>query len=164
VNRPLYVGVIGGRSCSPDTAALAFEVGRRIAAEGWILVCGGGGGVMAEACRGAAKAGGLTLGILPGMNREDANPHLTCSVVTGLGEMRNSLVVRSSRAVIALAGSCGTLAEIALANCAGIPVVGLSSWRCRPGEDTDHPGLYSFEASSAAEAVDWIKQRLGPES
>ncbi len=161
--RPLYVGVIGGRRCSRETAALAYDLGRRIAAEHWILVCGGGGGVMAEACRGAQAAGGLTVGILPGSSREEANSYLSCSLPTGMAEMRNSLVVRSSHALVALAGSYGTLSEIALANCAALPVVSLSSWSCDPAQNAGR-GLYSFEASDPEAAVAWLKQRFSSDA
>jgi uncharacterized protein (TIGR00725 family) len=124
----VYVGVIGGRRCTAEIAELAFQVGRGIAEHGWILVCGGMGGVMEHACRGARSQNGVTLGILPGNSRSNENPYLSCSIVTGLGEARNVLVVKSSRAIIAVDGSYGTLSEIALANAAGIPVVGLRSW------------------------------------
>ncbi|GAG43445.1 unnamed protein product, partial [marine sediment metagenome] len=82
----MYVGVIGGRRCSAEIAELAFELGGLIAGEGWILVCGGMGGVMEQACRGARSRGGVTLGILPGNSRSAGNPYLSYSVVTGLGE------------------------------------------------------------------------------
>jgi uncharacterized protein (TIGR00725 family) len=163
MTRPLYVGVIGGRRCSRETAALARELGRLIAGEHWILVCGGGGGVMEEACRGANKAGGLTVGILPGMTREGANPYLSCSLPTGLGEMRNSLVVRSSQAIVALAGSYGTLAEIALANCAAVPVVSLGSWRCDPAANGGRE-LYSFQAADPAGAVAWLRRQFAAQA
>ena len=157
--RALYVGVIGGRRCSGETAALAREAGRRIAGEGWILVCGGAGGVMAAACRGASEAGGLTCGILPGMSREEANPYLTCSLPTGLGEMRNALVVRASSALIALEGSYGTLSEIALANAAAVPVVYLSP---RPDNGPDAPDLplFRFRTGDPAAAVAWIRENI----
>jgi uncharacterized protein (TIGR00725 family) len=125
----VYVGVIGGRRCGGEIAEIAYRVGAGIAEEGWILVCGGMGGVMEQACRGAISRDGITLGILPGNSRDTANPYLSCSVVTGLGEARNVLVVKSSRAIIAVDGSYGTLSEIALANAAGIPVIGLHSWQ-----------------------------------
>jgi len=94
-----------------------------------VLVCGGLGGVMEAACRGAKSAGGLTVGILPGVSRRDANPHVDVPVVTGMGEARNVLVVQSAQAVIAVSGEYGTLSEIAHALKIGIPVVGLSTWR-----------------------------------
>jgi uncharacterized protein (TIGR00725 family) len=91
-------------------------------------VCGGLGGVMEAACRGAAGAGGTTLGLLPGTDRHDANPHVSVAVATGLGEGRNALVVRAADAVVAIGGGYGTLSEIALALKAGKPVIGLGTW------------------------------------
>ncbi len=155
----MYVGVIGGRRCSPEVAELAFELGALIAAQGWTLVCGGMGGVMEQACRGARSRGGVTLGILPGNSRSAANPYLSYSVVTGLGEARNVLVVKSSRVLIAVSGSYGTLSEIALANAAGIPVVGLRSWRIDPGQNRDQ-GLFVQEVDSPSEAIRVIKSLL----
>jgi uncharacterized protein (TIGR00725 family) len=155
----LYVGVIVGRRSSPEIAELAFELGGLIAAEGWILVCGGMGGVMKQACRGARSRGGVTLGILPGNSRSSANPYLSYSVVTGLGEARNVLVVKSSQALIAVSGSYGTLSEIALANAADIPVVGLRSWKLDPKQNRDQ-GLFVQEADSPTEAIRVIKSLL----
>jgi uncharacterized protein (TIGR00725 family) len=148
----VYVGVIGERRCSGEIADLAFETGRLIAAQGWILVCGGMGGVMEHACRGARSAGGLTLGILPGDSRRGGNPYLSYSVVTGLGEARNVLVVKSSQAIIAISGSYGTLSEIALANAAGVPVVGLRSWRLDAGQNRGQ-SLYVREVEEPPAAI-----------
>jgi len=147
-----YVGVIGGRRCGAEIAELAFQVGRGIAEQGWILVCGGMGGVMEQACKGARSRNGITLGILPGNARHSANPYLSCSVVTGLGEARNVLVVKSSQVIIAVDGSYGTLSEIALANAAGIPVVGLRSWRLDP-EQNRGQGLFVRVVESPGEAI-----------
>jgi uncharacterized protein (TIGR00725 family) len=152
IAKAVYVGVIGGRRCSNEIAELAFQVGSGIAEEGWILVCGGMSGVMEQACRGARSRNGVTLGILPGSSRDSGNPYLSCSVVTGLGEARNVLVVKSSQAIIAIDGSYGTLSEIALANAAGIPVVGLRSWQVQK--------LFSREVDSPAEAIRVIKSLI----
>jgi hypothetical protein len=103
-------------------------VGRALAEAGAVLVCGGLGGVMEAACRGAQEAGGTTVGILPGHDRADANPYVDVAVATGLGEARNALVVRAADALIAVGGEYGTLSEIALALKAGKPVVGIDSW------------------------------------
>jgi len=124
----MFVAVIGNGRCSADVAALAEAVGRELAQRGAVLVCGGLGGVMEAACRGAKSAGGLTIGILPGTSRRDANPYVDVPVVTGMGEARNVLVVQSAQAVIAVHGEYGTLSEIAHALKLGIPVVGLSTW------------------------------------
>lgn len=109
----------------------AENVGAELARRGAVVVCGGLGGVMQAACRGAVHAGGTTLGILPGNDRAAANPWVTVAVATGLGELRNGLVVRASDAVIAIAGEFGTLSEIALALKAGRRVVGLGTWEIR---------------------------------
>jgi uncharacterized protein (TIGR00725 family) len=103
-------------------------VGRGLAEAGAILVCGGLGGVMEAACRGAAEAGGLTVGILPGEDRAAANPWVRVAVATGMGELRNGLVVRAADALVAVGGSWGTLSEIALAVRTGRPVVGVGTW------------------------------------
>jgi uncharacterized protein (TIGR00725 family) len=107
-----------------------------VAEAGAVLVCGGLGGVMEAACRGAQRAGGLTLGILPGRDRAEANPHVDVAIPTGLGEARNALVVHAADAVVAVAGEYGTLSEIALALQAGIPVVGLDTWELARGGAT----------------------------
>jgi uncharacterized protein (TIGR00725 family) len=125
----ISVAVVGAGSCDPQIAAWAEEVGRRLAEAGAVLVCGGRGGVMEAACRGAKKSGGLTVGILPGVDRSEANAFLDLALPTGLGEARNVLVVRAADAVIAIAGEFGTLSEIAFALKIGKPVIGLSTWQ-----------------------------------
>ena len=107
---------------------MAEQVGRQIARRGAVLVCGGRGGVMEAACRGAKAEGGTTVGILPGMDRQEANAYVDVPVVTGLGEARNAIVVRTADAVIAVSGGYGTLSEIGLALKMGRPVVGLGTW------------------------------------
>lgn len=124
----IFIAVIGGGDVSSQVAALAEEVGREIARRGAVLVCGGLGGVMEAACRGASREGGLTIGILPGENRQAANPYVRIPIVTGLGYARNVAVVRSAQAVIAVDGSYGTLSEIGHALQSNIPVIGLNTW------------------------------------
>ena len=126
---PPYVGVVGP-SGAPDSVVLeaAEEVGRLLAMAGAVVVTGGGTGVMEAASRGAAAAGGTTLGLLPGVARHEGNPHLTVAVPTGLGEMRNALLVRTVDALVAVGGSWGTLSEIALACRTGVPVFALHGW------------------------------------
>lgn len=124
----MQIGVIGPGACAPEVARLAERVGAGIARRGAVLVCGGLGGVMEAAARGARDAGGTTLGILPGTDPRAANPHVGIVVPSGLGEARNALVVRASRAIVAVHGGYGTLSEIALALKTGVPVVGLESW------------------------------------
>jgi len=123
-----HVAVVGGGTPDPAADAAATEVGRLVAEAGAVLVCGGLGGVMEAACRGAAEAGGLTVGILPGGDRDAANPWVRVAVATGLGELRNGVVVGSADVVVAIGGEYGTLSEIALALRAGRPVVGLGTW------------------------------------
>ena len=108
-----YVAVIGGTEVSSSVAADAEEVGRLLAEAGVIVVTGGREGVATAASRGAMEAGGLTVGILPGRDRDEANPWVRVAVPTGLGEMRNALVVMDADAVIAFPGAYGTLTEIA---------------------------------------------------
>jgi hypothetical protein len=124
----IFIGVIGGSEVSPQIADLAEEVGREIARRGAVLVCGGLGGVMEAACRGASSEGGLTIGILPGDSRQTANPYVRIPIVTGIGYARNVAVVKSTQAVIAIDGSYGTLSEIGHALQSGVPVIGLKTW------------------------------------
>ena len=128
-----HVAVCGPDPASDEVAAMAEEVGRLLARAGAVLVCGGLGGVMEAAARGASEEGGVTLGILPGKSRASANPHLTVSIPTGMGEMRNALIVRSADVLIAVAGEFGTLSEIAFALKSGVPVVGLRTWELSKG-------------------------------
>ena len=127
-DKHIFIAVIGGGEVSPQVVALAEEVGREIARRGAVLVCGGLGGVMEAACRGASSEGGLTIGILPGENRQAANPYVRIPIVTGIGYARNVAVVKSAQAVIAVDGSYGTLSEIGHALQSGIPVIGLNTW------------------------------------
>jgi hypothetical protein len=124
----LQIGVIGAGQCSEAAAAAAEEVGREIVRNRALLICGGLGAVMAAAARGACEAGGTTVGILPGMLMEDANPHITIPIVTGLSHARNMVLVRSAHALIAIEGGYGTLSEIAIALKLGKPVIGLHTW------------------------------------
>jgi len=132
-----YIAVIGGQECTPLEADRAYQVGRLLASVGCVLVCGGRGGVMEAACRGAREAGGETLGILPGFDRAQANPYLDVSVVTGMGSARNAIIALTADGVIAIGGGHGTLSEIGLALKSGRPVVGLDTWEpVRPDDDT----------------------------
>ncbi|RLA88902.1 MAG: TIGR00725 family protein [Deltaproteobacteria bacterium] len=120
-----YVAVIGGSQVRPELADLACEVGREIARQDAILLCGGLTGVMAAAARGAQEAGGVSIGILPGPDRRSANPYLTYSIVTNLGHARNILLAHSADALIAVDGSYGTISEAAVALKLGKPVISL---------------------------------------
>ena len=126
--RALAIAVVGAGEASETLRRMAFEVGGAIARAGSVLVCGGRGGVMEAAARGARDSGGHTIGILPGYDHDAANPHIEFAIATGLGEARNVLVVASADAVIALDGEAGTLSEVALALKLGRPVVALNSW------------------------------------
>jgi len=137
-------------SSSVAFEAIAFDVGALLAGAGAVLVCGGLGGVMEAACRGARSAGGFTIGILPGSDRGAANAFVDVAVPTGLGELRNGLVVRSADAVIAVGGAFGTLSEIALALKAGKRVVGVHTWELVREGRTD-PSI--VVVASASEAV-----------
>ncbi|MDW8270509.1 MAG: TIGR00725 family protein [Anaerolineae bacterium] len=138
------IAVIGGGECSAEEAALAEAVGRLLAQAGVGVVCGGRGGVMAAACRGARQAGGVTVGILPGTEPTEANPWVQIAIPTGLGEARNALVVGAGRGVIAIGGEYGTLSEIAFALKAGKRVAGLRTW--------DIPGVHPVADPAAAVA------------
>ena len=127
-NKKRIIAVIGGGQPSAREARLAEEVGRELARQDAILVCGGLGGVMEAACKGAQSEGGMTIGILPGESRRAANPSVQIPIVTGMGYARNLAVVKSAQAVIAIGGSYGTLSEIGHALQSGIPVIGLNTW------------------------------------
>ncbi|MGI9094970.1 MAG: TIGR00725 family protein [Thermoleophilaceae bacterium] len=131
----LYIAVVGPSSAQPHEAEVAEAVGRALAERGAVVLCGGLGGAMEAACRGAKSAGGTTVGILPGSDRGAANEFVDVAIATGLGEARNVIVVRTADAVIAVAGAYGTLSEIALALAAGKKVIGLNTWQLsRAGE------------------------------
>ncbi len=131
MSEKIYIGVIGANYCNKKVAKLAYEVGKEIAQAGAVLICGGLGGVMEEGCRGAKDHGGTTVGILPGIDKSEANPCIDLPIVTGLGYARNLLVVRNCQAIIALAGEFGTLSEIAFALNLEIPVISLSNWKIK---------------------------------
>jgi len=120
--------VVGPSRPTRGQADLAERVGELLAEAGAVVVTGGMGGVMAAASRGARRRGGLSLGLLPGTSRAEANEHLDVAIPTGLGEMRNALLVRACDAVISVGGSWGTLSEVALATRTGVPVVALDGW------------------------------------
>lgn len=134
-----------------ELARRAHEVGRLLARRGALLLTGGLGGVMEAACRGAKEAGGTTIALLPGHLRADANPYVDIALATGMGEMRNALIVRAADVVIAIAGEYGTLSEVAFALKIGTPVVGLGTWQlARDGVE-----VAAFPtASSSEEAVE----------
>ena len=129
----MRVSIIGAGECSPETAALAERLGKLLAAAGHTLVCGGLGGVMEAAAKGASQAGGTTIGILPGQEIAQANRYISYAVATGLGHMRNYLVILNGDAAVAVSGGYGTLSEIALARKIGRKVIVLGGWSEIPG-------------------------------
>lgn len=146
------IAICGAGQCDGGTAALAEIVGRGVAAGGATLICGGLGGVMAAACRGARAAGGLTIGLLPGSDTSAANPDVVVPIATGLGEGRNLLIVSSADVVIAIGGEYGTLSEIALARKIGRTVIGLRTWNL--GRDAaGEPHLLAVNSPEAAVAA-----------
>ena len=152
---PRQVSVIGSGTCEEGSEAwqLAEEVGGRLADAGAALICGGLGGVMEAASRGAAEAGGTVVGILPGDSLEHANRHCTHVIATGIGHARNLAVVASGEAVIAVGGEWGTLSEIGFARRLGRTVVALRSWRAvGEGEMAKAPGVVAV--ATPAEAVE----------
>ena len=126
------IAVIGAGACDEETAALARQAGRLLARSGCILVSGGLGGVMEAASEGARAAGGTVVGILPGADPGDANPHVTVAIATGMGDARNAIIANTAAGFLAIAGAYGTLSEIAFALKRNKPVVSLGSWDVDP--------------------------------
>jgi uncharacterized protein (TIGR00725 family) len=124
----MQIGIIGSADCPPEMEWAAEEVGRLVARSGAVLICGGLGGVMKAACKGALEAGGITVGSLPGDRGDQANKYVQIRIVTDMGHARNVLVVHSSDVLIAIGGEYGTLSELAVALKLGRPVVGLDTW------------------------------------
>ena len=152
MKRKIQIGVIGGRRVSAEVLGLAEEVGREIARRDALLVCGGMGGVMEAACRGAKEVGGTTVGILPVLSADEANPYVDIRIPTGMGVARNAIIIHSCDGVIAVGGKYGTLSEMAFAKQRGIPLVSLRSWKFDESV---------VSAESAEEAVSILFQRIG---
>lgn len=129
------IAVVGAGKCSKKLRDMAAEVGKYVAENGGVLICGGMGGVMEGAARGAKEAGGTTIGVLPTESKDDANEFIDYVIATGIGDARNLIVVRSADAVVALPGKYGTLTEMAFALLAEIPVVSVSAWKL--GEEVE---------------------------
>ena len=150
--KPL-IAVVGGSVCTSEESAWAMTVGRLLAERGAVLLCGGYGGVMEAAASGAKAAQGLTVALLAGSDPAEANPYIDIALATGMGEMRNALIVRAAGAVIAIGGGWGTLSEIALAQRIGTPVVGL------------HDAFVSAadipRVTTPAQAVQWALEQAG---
>jgi uncharacterized protein (TIGR00725 family) len=152
VIKKINIGVIGGSVCDEKNAELAYNVGKHIALNGAVLVCGGLGGIMEASSKGASENNGIVVGILPGENKSDANNFVSVAIPTGLGTARNILVVKSSDVLIAFPGSYGTLSEIAFALNTGKTVVFMpGTWDLRKIGRVD-AGLFK-EAFEPAQAV-----------
>ena len=147
----MIISVIGAGSCNQEIYDLAEEVGKLIALNGAVLVTGGLGGVMEAASKGAREAGGITVGILPGFSRDEANSYIDIPITTGLSHARNVIVARSADALIAISGGYGTLSEIALALKAGCPIILLNSWSIAPHDGRKQPDF--LVARTPEEAV-----------
>ncbi len=146
------VGVIGAGSADARLTAAARELGQLLARAGFTVVCGGLGGVMAAACRGAVEAGGVTVGILPGASPDDANEFVTIPIATNMGHARNVIIAHSARALVAVGGRHGTRSEVSIGLKLGRPVVSLH------GFDFD-PAIVVVD--SPREAVDAVRRALG---
>ncbi len=147
----MRVSVVGGSEVTDDEATIAESVGRELADRGHVTVCGGLGGTMEAVCRGAKRAGGETIGILPVAEYDAANPHVDVAIATGMGHARNALVAMNGDGVIALAGGPGTLSEIGLGLAMDRPVVGVGTH--------DVAGVVAVDGARAA--VDRLEASLG---
>ena len=158
MSRKTCISVIGSGNSdgtlSPEIAKIANEVGREIAMRGAVLICGGLGGVMNEAAKGAKEKGGLTVGIIPGEDPSAANPYIDIPITTGLGFARNVLVAYSGDAVIAVSGRLGTLSEISFALVKKKPVIGICTWDLGQFEQFEGYGNGIIKCKNAKEAVD----------
>lgn len=154
-----YVAVIGAGAATPRQAELARACGRLLARAGFVLLSGGLGGVMDASCRGCAAEGGRSVAVLPGTDRAGATPYATFALPTGLGQVRNSVLVNAADAVLAIGGGWGTLNEIALAVRLGKPLVLLESWGLEPPEGTPLGALVT--AADPDDAVAAVRRFLG---
>ena len=146
------IAVIGAGSCDEKISQIAEQVGELLAKKNYTIICGGLGGVMEAACKGAKKAGGQTVGILPGNDPKEANPYIDIAIATGMGVGRNIIIIRSCTAVLAINGSFGTLSELAYAMQLNKPVVGLKTWDISEN---------IFKSSDVEEAVNKISELAG---
>jgi uncharacterized protein (TIGR00725 family) len=156
-----YIAVVGpGDPDDPTVLSLAQEAGRLLAARGWTVVTGGLGGVMAAAAAGVAESDGTAVALLPGTDRSAASRGHSVAIPTGLGEMRNALIVRTADAVLAVGGSWGTLSEVALAARTGVPVFAVGGWDLS-GLPTSEGVVPVTACDSVSDAVDRIAEVLG---
>ena len=156
--RKLYIAVIGGSAAPTEVCRTAEVVGRGVAEAGAFLLCGGRSGVMEAACRGAKGGGGTTIGLLPGEERGTENDHVDIALPTGMGEMRNMLIVHASDVVIAVGGEFGTLSELAFALRIGKPVIGIGTWElAKDGRVSDAIKVVEGPAEAVRLAVELTK-------
>ncbi|MDP2924087.1 MAG: TIGR00725 family protein [Candidatus Omnitrophota bacterium] len=148
--RKKVVTVIGGHSCSKEVEQLAQNLGKKLAKVVDYLVCGGLSGTMMAVCQGFKAGGGVTIGIIPSYNKNDANPYIDIVIPTGLGLARNVLVIQAGDIVVALPGEYGTLSEIAYCMQFGKPIISLGSW--------DIKGV--IKAKTVEEVVDIIRTKI----
>ena len=154
-----YIAVIGGSEYVEEDCVRAEAVGRELARAGALLLCGGRSGVMEAACRGAKEAGGTTIGFLPGEERGDENDHVDIALPTGMGEMRNMLIVHAADAVIAVGGEFGTLSELAFALRVGKPVFGIDTWELsKKGKATAAIEVVDSPEEAVSRALDRISR------
>ncbi|MGY4644598.1 TIGR00725 family protein [Cellulomonas sp. URHB0016] len=156
-----YVGVVGPGDASAADEARARDLGRGLADRGDVVLCGGLGGVMRAVAAGVRSGGGVVVGLLPGPDRVDGDEHLTVALPTGLGELRNALLVRSSDVVVSVGGSWGTLSEVALALRAGVPVVALDGWQVHTADGSPPGGPSAVRVSSVADALAAVDELVG---
>jgi uncharacterized protein (TIGR00725 family) len=156
-SRRRLVAVCGESDPQTSLADVAFELGRGIAQRDAVLICGGLTGVMEHAARGARAAGGLTIGLLPGDDPDEANEYVQVAIATGLGHARNAILARTADGVVAVGGGLGTLSEIALALRNGRPTIGIQTWRFDRDRRTE-PELPI--AANPKDALDWLFSRI----
>ena len=158
--KKIIIAVIGTRQPSLEESKLAEEVGRELAKNGAIIICGGLGGVMEDACRGACAEGGLTIGVIPGDDRKSANSYVQIPVVTGIGYARNVIIVKSAQAIIAVGGGYGTLTEIGYALDSKKPVIGLHTWKFSRNNQMDKSIIRASSAKAAvSKALKLVKRK-----
>lgn len=157
--RAPLIAVCGASVADAEEIGVAEAVGQLLAGRGAVVVCGGLGGVMEAVCRGAAAAGGTSVGLLPGDDPRAANPHVSLALATGLGELRNGLLARACRGMIAIGGGYGTLSEVAFMLRLGRPVCAVGSWGLVPPHAGDEdPAVH--RAAGAEDAVSWMLERV----
>ncbi len=154
----MIVGVIGGSQSDTKNLEIAYTIGKLIAQNNWILICGGLTGVMEYACKGAYEAGGITVGILPGNNKNSANQYVKIPVATGIGLARNYIIINTADVLIAIDGRYGTLNEISAALNLGKRVISINSWKLKNAGDIDE-SLF-FEVQTPEQAIDLIKSNF----